>query len=246
MRNKNIVNYETLLMAIILSCLIILLSAYAIKRYTKPLNKLIYSFNALKNGNYRKIDSRNYNEEFHEMIRVYNNAIETLEETHNDLEEVAGKDPLTGAYNRRAFNNFITIVKQEINNNSLQSLGVLLLDVDHFKKLNDTGGHLAGDNVLKKLTEIMKEIVGEKFVFRFGGDEFVAILRDVSSEKILSVAEEIRSKSEVSLEGCTVSIGAAKFPKDSYSVDELLELADKALYVSKKSRNKVTTIKKSC
>ncbi|WP_234121304.1 sensor domain-containing diguanylate cyclase [Clostridium hydrogenum] len=243
-RNKNIVNYETMFMAIILSCLIILLSAYAIKRYTKPLDKLIYSFNALKNGNYRKINSCNYKKEFHEMIRVYNNAIETLEETHNDLEEVAGSDPLTGAYNRRAFNNFITIVKQEINNNTLQSLGIVSLDVDHFKKLNDTGGHLAGDNILKKLTEIMKEIVGEKFVFRFGGDEFVAILRDVSSEKLLSVAEEIRLKSEASLEGCTVSIGVAEFPKDAYSMDELLELADKALYVSKKSRNKVTSIKK--
>lgn len=244
MKSRNIIIYETFLGSVIVSVLIILLGVYTIKRYSKPLNQLIFSFNALKNGKYKKIDPHKYEEEFHEMVRVYNNTIEMLKEAHNDLEEAADIDSLTGAYNRRAFNNLLSTLKQEINNHSLESLGVLLLDIDHFKELNDTSGHLAGDNVLKKLAEIMKSTVGKRSVFRFGGDEFAVVIRNVSDERLLSIAEEIRLKGEVALNGCTVSIGTAKFPKDTYSTDELIDFADKALYISKKSRNKVTIFMK--
>lgn len=242
---RNIIIYETFIGSIIVSILVILLGIYTIKRYSKPLNKLIFSFNALKDGKYKKIDPYDYEEEFQEMVRVYNNTIGRLEEAHNDLEEAADIDSLTGAYNRRAFNNFLSTVKQEINNCNLKSLGILLLDIDHFKELNDTSGHLAGDNVLKKLAQIMKITVGERSVFRFGGDEFAIVIRNVSDEKLLSVAEGIRLKSEAALNGCTVSIGIAKFPKDAHSVDELIDFADKALYISKKSKNKVTVFMKS-
>lgn len=240
MQSRNIVNYEILLLSIILGTLIILLGAYTVRRYTKPLDQLIFSFNTLKDGNYKKIDPSNYKQEFHEMVRVYNNTIESLKETHNDLEEAADIDSLTGAYNRRAFNNILSSVKQEINNSSLESLGILLLDVDNFKSLNDTYGHLAGDNILKKLTRIMKENSGDQSVFRFGGDEFAVVLRNISDEKLLSIAEAIRLKAEVSLEGCTASIGVARFPKDTGSIEELIDFADKALYISKESKNKVT------
>lgn len=241
---RNIIIYETFIGSIIVSILVILLGIYTIKRYSKPLNQLIFSFNALKDGKYKKIDPHDYEEEFQEMVRVYNNTIGRLEEAHNDLEEAADIDSLTGVYNRRAFNNFLSIVKQEINNCSLKSLGILLLDIDHFKELNDASGHLAGDNVLKKLAQIMKAAVGERSVFRFGGDEFAVVIRNVSDERLLSVAEEIRLKSEAVLNGCTVSIGIAKFPKDTHSVDELIDFADKALYISKKSKNKVTVFMK--
>jgi diguanylate cyclase (GGDEF)-like protein len=242
-RNRNIINYEILLFSIIICILIILLGTYTIRRYTKPLDQIVFSFNALKDGKYRRIDQRDYKKEFHEMVRVYNDAVEELEKEHNNLEEAAGIDSLTGAYNRRAFDNLISVLKKEINNCSLESLGVLLLDVDHFKELNDTYGHLSGDNVLKKLTQIMKGISGEKSVFRFGGDEFAVVLPNVSGERLLSIAEAIRLKSEVSLDGCTVSIGSTEFPKDTCSVGELLDFADKALYLSKKNRNKVTAFK---
>lgn len=240
MQSRNIVNYEILLMSIVLGALIILLGAYTVRRYTKPLDQLFFSFNTLKDGNYKKIDPNKYKEEFHEMVKVYNNTIESLKETHNDLEEAADIDSLTGAYNRRAFNNLLSSVKKEISNNNLENLGILLLDVDYFKSLNDTQGHLAGDNILKKLTQIMKENAGEHSVFRFGGDEFAVVLRNISDEKLLSIAETIRLKAEVYLDGCTVSIGAAKFPKDTDSIDELIDFADKALYISKESKNKVT------
>lgn len=240
MQSKNIVNYEILSLSITLGVLIILLGAYTVRLYTKPLDKLIFSFNDLKDGHYEKIDPDNYKEEFHEIVRVYNKTIESLKEAHNDLEEAADIDSLTGAYNRRAFNKILSSVKKEINDNNLESLGILLLDVDYFKGLNDTQGHLSGDNILKKLTKIMRENAGEHSVFRFGGDEFAVVLRNISDEKLLFIAETIRVKAEVSLDGCTVSIGAAKFPKDTDSIDELIDLADRALYISKESKNKVT------
>lgn len=240
MQNRNIVNYEILLLSIILGTLIVLLGTYTVRRYTKPLDQLIFSFNTLKNGNYKKIDPHKYAEEFHEMIRVYNATIESLKETHNDLEEAADIDSLTGAHNRRAFNNLLNSVKQEIEKGNLKNLGALLLDIDNFKRLNDTYGHLTGDNILKKLTQIMKQNAGEQSVFRFGGDEFTVILRNISDEKLQSIAEKIRLEAEVYLEGCTVSIGTAKFPKDTVSIEELIDFADKALYISKESKNKVT------
>lgn len=240
MKSRSIVNYETLLMSIMLGVLITLLGAYTVRRYTKPLDKLIFSFNSLKNGKYKKIDSSNYTEEYHEIIKVYNNTIARLEEEYSELEEAANIDSLTGALNRRAFDNLLSDVRHEINICSLESLGIILLDVDHFKNLNDTQGHLAGDKVLKRLAEIMKSAAGKKSVFRFGGDEFAVILRNVSDEKLLSIAEEIRLSGEVFLDGCTLSIGVSILPKDTYSVDELLDFADKALYISKESKNKVT------
>ncbi|WP_254306631.1 GGDEF domain-containing protein [Clostridium sp. 001] len=244
MTSRNIVVYETFIGSVIVGILIILLGIYTIKRYSKPLDKLIFSFNALKAGKYKKIDPYNYGKEFQEMVRVYNHTIERLEEEYNDLEEAADIDSLTGAYNRRAFNNLLSILKQEISNYSLESLGVLLLDIDRFKELNDTSGHLAGDDILKKLTQIMKSTAGDRSVFRFGGDEFAVVIRNVSDERLLAIAEVIRLKGEEALNGCTVSIGTAKYPKDAYSIDKLIDFADKALYISKKSRNKVTTFVK--
>lgn len=101
-------------------------------------------------------------------------------------------------------------------------------------------GHFAGDAVLKKVTEIVKSIAGEQSIFRFGGDEFVVILQNTSDEALASIAEVIRSECEKSLNGCTVSIGVAKIPKDTHSIEQLIEFADKALYISKKDKNKVT------
>ncbi|WP_406543558.1 GGDEF domain-containing protein [Clostridium ljungdahlii] len=188
----------------------------------------------MKDGKYKKIEPHNYGEEFQEMVIVYNNTIERLKKEYNDLEEAADIDSLTGAYNRRAFNKFLSTLKQEMSNCGLGRVGALLLDIDNFKKLNDTSGHLAGDNVLKNLAEIMKSSAGDRSVFRFGGDEFAVVIRNISDERLLSIAEAIRLKCEETLNGCTVSIGAAKFPKDTYSIDKLIDFADKALYISKK------------
>jgi diguanylate cyclase (GGDEF) domain len=244
-QNRNIMIFEILSLSVIGIIIIILVGTYTVRRYTKPLTQLISAFNTLKGGNYKKINSRNYEKEFQEIVDVYNNMIEKLEEVHNGLEECAEIDSLTGAYNRRALDNFISVLTQEKNKGTLASLGVFLLDIDNFKCLNDTLGHMAGDHILKKITEIMKSAAGEQAVFRFGGDEFAVVLRNISDEALLSMAETIRLESEKSLDDCTVSIGVANYSQDTNSIDNLIELADKALYSSKHSKNKVTSYNKT-
>ncbi|MBP2661673.1 MAG: diguanylate cyclase with integral rane sensor, partial [Firmicutes bacterium] len=147
---------------------------------------------------------------------------------------------LTGAYNRRSFDKIVELLRGELQSGSLTTLGVMVLDLDNFKEKNDISGHLAGDDILKEFTVIAQSIVGFRSLFRFGGDEFAIILRNVSDTMVISYAEEIRLQCAKKLSGCTVSIGIAAYPKNGDSIDELLAFADKALYMSKETRNKVT------
>ncbi|MDU2064160.1 MAG: sensor domain-containing diguanylate cyclase [Sporomusaceae bacterium] len=236
-RSRNMLVYENLFLSLLGIIAIIVIGLYIAKGYTAALEQLIQSFSSLKKGNYKKLNPLDYAKEFRQMALVYNNTIETLAEIHTNLEEAADKDSLTGAYNRRAFDQELSRCQTDL---CAESIGLLLLDIDYFKRLNDTDGHLVGDDILKKFTKIMQDIAGNQAVFRFGGDEFAIILRNFSKEELFALAETIRLSSQTSLNGCTVSIGLAKFPDDITSLDELVACADKALYLSKRSKNKVT------
>ncbi|MET0237374.1 MAG: diguanylate cyclase [Kibdelosporangium sp.] len=134
-----------------------------------------------------------------------------------------------------------------------QTTGVLLLDLDWFKRVNDTYGHLAGDEVLKQLAVTLRaEVRATDSVGRFGGEEFVVLLPDTSIDQIVGIAQRIRHRVEkltvaahndsgqVIIEGLSVSAGAAAFPFHGHDLDELLAAADKALYEAKSNgRNQV-------
>ena len=152
------------------------------------------------------------------------------------------KDPLTGLYNRRYLEETL---QREIRRatRAKQSLGVLILDLDYFKKFNDTYGHEAGDAVLREAGGFFsRSIRVEDTVCRFGGEEFVIILPTASVEAASARAECIRSKLREmtvhhrgqSLGMITVSVGAAAFPRHGASPKELLAAADAALYEAKK------------
>jgi diguanylate cyclase (GGDEF)-like protein/PAS domain S-box-containing protein len=152
------------------------------------------------------------------------------------------KDPLTGLYNRR----YLTeMLEREIRRavRAEQSLGILMLDLDHFKKFNDTYGHEAGDTVLRETASFLsKSIRVEDVVCRFGGEEFVIILPTADLNASHSRAERIRSKIRElavlhqgqSLGMITVSIGVATLPQHGTSPKDLLEAADAALYRAKR------------
>ncbi len=152
------------------------------------------------------------------------------------------KDPLTGMYNRR----FLTeIMDREIRRavRAEQALGVLMLDLDHFKRFNDTYGHEAGDTVLKETAAFLrKSIRVEDTVCRFGGEEFVIVLPTADVNGAHARGERIRSKLREltvlhqgqSLGMITVSIGVAALPQHGTSAKELLEAADAALYRAKR------------
>ena len=152
------------------------------------------------------------------------------------------KDPLTGLYNRR----YLTeMLDREIRRavRAEQSLGILMLDLDHFKKFNDTYGHDAGDTVLRETASFLaKSIRIEDIVCRFGGEEFVVILPTADQNASQARAERIRSKLREltvlhqgqSLGMITVSVGVAALPQHGTSPRELLDAADAALYRAKR------------
>jgi diguanylate cyclase (GGDEF)-like protein/PAS domain S-box-containing protein len=160
------------------------------------------------------------------------------------------KDPLTGLYNRRYLEEML---EREIRRavRAEQALGLLMLDLDHFKKFNDTYGHDAGDTVLRESASFLaKSIRAEDVVCRFGGEEFVIILPTANLTAALARAERIRSKVREltvlhqgqSLGMVTVSVGVAALPEHGTSPKGLLEAADAALYRAKRDgRDRVVT-----
>lgn len=153
-------------------------------------------------------------------------------------------DPLTGLYNKAAIKEMATDALV----NSHEVITYVMLDLDHFKDVNDNYGHMFGDEVILNVARIIKEIVGKKgFVGRVGGDEFFIVLKGIGSEidELRPVLRSIRTQIEWAYKGrlggikLTASIGCASYPKDSDNYDELFKLADRCLYYAKtKGRNR--------
>jgi diguanylate cyclase (GGDEF)-like protein len=172
-----------------------------------------------------------------------NNAL-----THDNLQRMAALDTLTGAYNRRFG---LTRLREEYNRavRSDGSVGVLMMDVDLFKSVNDTYGHLVGDRVLTKVTESARRALREgDFMVRYGGEEFVIVLPGASNNDSALIAERIRRivaetvvRDGEQLIGFTVSLGVTSFPEDNVEQEQdLLKHADEALYQAKhQGRNQV-------
>lgn len=158
------------------------------------------------------------------------------------------RDPLTGVFNRRYMEETLD---REIPRSRRKNspLGLILMDIDHFKKFNDTFGHDAGDHVLRNLTSVFQSKVrGEDIVCRFGGEEFIIILPDANIIVTRERAEGIRqaiSSLDLVYEGkplgkVTISIGVAIFPDHGESGTDIILRADKALYQAKtEGRNRV-------
>lgn len=238
---RRLVIYQIVVVSIIAFLLAVTIGLYVLRRYMNPFEKLVKAFSSVRKGNYREIATADYASEFDEIVQAYNLTVKKLEEVHKRLRCAADIDGLTGACNRRAFNQAIVSINNDLESGSLRNLGVIFLDLDNLKELNDTQGHILGDDALRDLVSLAHTVVEPRTLFRYGGDEFVIILRNLPRNTIITIAEEIRSKSEAELRGCTLSIGIATYPEDSNSVDELMSFADKALYISKGIRNKVTT-----
>jgi diguanylate cyclase (GGDEF)-like protein/PAS domain S-box-containing protein len=152
------------------------------------------------------------------------------------------RDALTGLYNRRYLEETL---EREMRRaaRAAQSLGILMIDLDHFKKFNDTYGHDAGDAVLRETgASLSKGIRAEDFVCRFGGEEFVVILPTADPETSRARAERLRTKMREltimyqgkSLGMVTISVGVAAFPAHGTSPKELMVAADAALYEAKR------------
>lgn len=172
-----------------------------------------------------------------------------------ELEREAVTDPLTGLYNRRFL---MERLRSEVE--SLERYGgvcsVIMLDLDHFKRYNDSHGHVAGDEVLEKLAWVcLNEARDADVVARYGGEEFTLVLPDTPWKEGIEAVERLRrAVEEASFEGAdvlprgrlTVSLGVAGYPDHAQTADGLIQMADRALYRAKEAgRNCVRSASES-
>jgi diguanylate cyclase (GGDEF)-like protein len=161
---------------------------------------------------------------------------------YQSLEDLAIKDGLTGLYLRRHLvGRFDEEMARSLRNK--KDLSFMLIDLDYFKKYNDTFGHIAGDIVLRNIAGVLSEHFKEpgNLICRYGGEEFCVLLPDCSKAKASKLAEDLRTKihaQQIVLRrqktSVTVSIGVATFPKDAKLREELILKADEALYKAKR------------
>lgn len=197
------------------------------------------------------------------MERVYKATLETLAAQKQDLanknnelkalhtalrkqnkilEKVSSTDALTGAYNRRKF---LLLLDDTISDFTRYSTpaSIIIMDLDHFKRVNDTYGHQAGDDILKQFSQLSQNHLRKNDVFaRWGGEEFVALLRFTDISHAYQVAENLRivieQDSFMQKYRVTCSFGLARMEK-TLNADEFIHNADVALYKAKEQRNKV-------
>ena len=157
------------------------------------------------------------------------------------LREQSVRDHLTGLFNRRYMEETLERELLRASRKGL-SLGIMMLDVDHFKRFNDTWGHAAGDKILRELGNLLlRHFRGEDVACRYGGDEFIIVLLDASLEKIRGRANRLCEHTRQlkthfkgqAFEMITFSVGVAAFPEHGATSEELLKAADTALYRAK-------------
>jgi diguanylate cyclase (GGDEF)-like protein len=241
------------------------------KYMTSPVNTLCeYStiseaIDFIRDKHFKRIVVTNENDEItgiltqKELLRIiYNKWIDFIKEEGNriskmneellskatQLEEKASFDFLTKLYNRRKFNSFLEYEISKANRYKDQHLSLLLVDIDYFKNVNDTYGHLVGDNILQEVSKILTICSRDTdIVARWGGEEFVLMLPQTNVEQAFLVGEKLRATIEKhkfdDVKHITCSIGVSQFHRNE-DKDILFKRVDAALYKAKNSgRNKV-------
>ncbi|MCD4675432.1 MAG: diguanylate cyclase [Desulfobacula sp.] len=163
-----------------------------------------------------------------------------LREVIHRLDYLATHDSLTGLYNRRKFFE----LAQQLYNAKRDGVFAVMIDIDHFKRINDRHGHHSGDLVLKAITKSIRDLLPADSIFgRVGGEEFAALINAYNLDEVKQLIEKIRitvSELIISIRdganlSCTISSGAAQTGEDITSLDDLLKKADDALYEAKGS-----------
>ena len=165
------------------------------------------------------------------------------EEQIESLQHTAWRDHLTGAFNRAWLGPALNTTIQQAHEHGVP-LGLMFVDIDQFKSINDTEGHLAGDHLLQKVTGILRECVRlTDSVVRYGGDEFVIMLKDVNADMLMLIADQILGRIRTELSSAepnrkiTCSLGAVLYvPQENNAVraDALVKEADRAMYEAKR------------
>lgn len=243
----DILKYNMAVLA--LTALAVLLIAYIVGNYvTRPIRNLASATNSVSAGEMPNI-TVDRDDELGTLSKSFNTMVESIKRRDEALKAMASTDGLTGMFNFRYFKGELEKAVKSANRFN-RPVSLIMADVDWFKHYNDTNGHAAGDQCLKKVAEVFMKTAREVDIpARYGGEEFVVILPETSVEGALKLAERLRMKlkeevipfGELQPGGAlTISIGVASYPQDAPDAQALVVAADKALYKAKEhGRNTV-------
>lgn len=176
-------------------------------------------------------------------LRRVNALLRELDHAQASLKKAAHHDALTSLLNRRGFNALFA-EKLEEHSEQRRDMAVMFLDIDHFKRINDSHGHDVGDEVIRHMAQLMKTCSRDADILcRSGGEEFLMLLPDADIESATRVAERLRGSVEQEripvVEHITISLGIAVWPEHADNLERVLKLADAALYLAKqRGRNR--------
>ena len=217
---------------------------------SRPVNELTAASVAMSNGDLSARVRIRRDDEFGQLGNAFNKMAASIQVSHDELLRLSSTDGLTGLYNHREFQNRLNgEIGRSIRHKSIVS--ILMIDVDHFKKINDTYGHQSGDKVLSAIgAVILDEIRSSDFAARYGGEEMTVVLPETGPSDARIFSERLREKimnNRVTVLGTetvsvTVSIGVASFPDDASDKGELVRIADQALYFAKKKGRNRTVL----
>ena len=212
-----------------------------------PLQDLIKGVRRVAGGDLQVTVPVRRQDELGIVTSMFNEMVERLQEHQTRLEELATTDPLTGLANRKQIMTSLELQMDGFSRHGT-NFSLLMLDIDFFKKVNDTYGHQAGDSVLVELASILSTILRTlDTAGRYGGEEFVVILDTADQAQAGQSAERIRQAVERHVFSChghelriTVSIGASVIYPTDETVDSLIARVDEALFMAKsEGRNRV-------
>jgi diguanylate cyclase (GGDEF)-like protein len=244
---------NTIFFSLLLLGISIIVAVLFSKTITAPLQRLMVATENLAAGNYKVEIPIQTNDEVGQLADYFVELGRKLDERETQLEEateLAIRDGMTGLYNHRHFRNQVNQFFQLARRHD-QDLSILLVDIDHFKKVNDTYGHQQGDAVLKEMSQILKSLVRDTDIAaRYGGEEFVVVLPQTDMQGAQILAERIRESfrtlniKNVTGEGsmsATCSIGVTTLRLHPFgAVDDFIKQADENLYAAKRGgRDKV-------
>lgn len=221
--------------------------AYALGLYiVRPLERLAEGAQEVANGDLQVDLPATSGGEVGALTRVFNQMVKRLREGRLELERLSVTDGLTSLSNRRA-------LMQRLQEETLRSVrtkhpfAVIMLDVDHFKAYNDSFGHPAGDEVLRRMAVVLRDATRTiDCVGRYGGEEFAVVLPETDAVGAIEVAERIRARvagEPFPERPMTVSLGVAVYPGDGDSPEAVVAVADSGLYAAKHAgRNRVVKV----
>jgi diguanylate cyclase (GGDEF)-like protein len=210
--------------------LVLFISIYLLKKFVSPLRELAqYAHQVAEKTTTKRPEIPDGYFEVNELKNTMFLMVDHYRSQIQMFENEATLDPLTGLFNRRTLQKRIHEFKE---------YSIILFDIDHFKMVNDTYGHIMGDEVLKFLSGLIQKQTREcDICFRYGGEEFLILLPNTTIEEAYQIAERIRKTTEETIspigKAVTISVGVGNMPNTASHHNELFNLIDQALYKAK-------------